>query len=63
MEYRYKDIIKFNENIWIDYIEVFSLGVVFRHKIKNIPKSHIVSKFNLVPEREVEILKQYKVEE
>lgn len=49
----------FSPKTWIDYVEVFAMGVFFRKRIMDIPKQHIVSRFNLVSSNKVKILNQY----
>ena len=62
-DYKYQDLCKFDKETWIDYIDVFCCGTLFRHKIKNIPEWHIPSRFNLVSQQDVNILKEHKIEE
>lgn len=57
--YRLQDLDKFGPETWIDYVEVFSMGTYFRHRIKDIPDNHLISRFNLVPLGIVNILNYY----
>lgn len=60
-KYKLQDLNKFDPETYIEYREVFVTETTFVRRIKDIPKNHIPSRFNLVPENDAKILRRYNV--
>lgn len=58
-EFLYKDIEKFNPEVWITYSAVGVVGTYLTNKIKNIPDWQIVVRFWLVPEDMANLYEKY----